>query len=488
MMALKASASTAYDVSWSAINWDRIYAQVNRLQMRIAKAIREGKHNKAKALQWILTQSYSAKLLAVKRVTQNRGNKTAGVDKAIWKTSKQKLKAVMSLKRRGYQPLPLRRIYIPKNGNKLKLRPLSIPTMRDRAMQALYLLALEPISETVADINSYGFRPKRSAADAIEQCFKALAKRKSASWILECDIKSCFCKISHEWLLNNIPMDRAILSKWLNSGYIDQQQFIATTEGVAQGSISSPTILTLTLAGLEAALKTATKPKVDKVNLIIYADDFVITGATKEILEETVKPVVTNFLKERGLELSEEKTLITHIDDGFDFLGFNIRKYNGKLLIKPAKKNINRFLDNIRRLIKSKATVQTEHLIRLLNPKIRGWANYYRHVVAKKVFDTVDHYIFEAIWKWAKRRHPIKNLLWIRKRYFCRLDGDNWTFNAGLQPYQGRYRLLSLFKAKSVEIKRHIKIRAEANPYNPKYKEYFEKRKLSNREYKTFLS
>lgn len=162
-------------------------------------------------------------------------------------------------------------------------------------------------------------------------------------------------------------------------------------------------------------------------------------------------------------------------------------KYNGKLLTKPAKKNINSFLDNIRRLIKSKATIQTEYLIRLLNPKIRGWANYYRHVVAKKVFDAIDHHIFEAIWKWAKRRHPNKNQLWIRNKYFCRLDGDNWVFNAGIKPHQGRYKLLNLFKAKSVPIQRHIKIRAEANPYNPEYKEYFEKRKLSNRGYKILL-
>ena len=335
-MTAKADAPLTY-VKWYDIDWDIIETQVKQMQMRIAKAIRRGEHRRAKSLQWLLTHSYYAKLLAVRRVTQNRGCKTPGVDKVVWRTPNQKLRAVDMLNRRGYNPKPLRRIYIPKKNG--KLRPLGIPTMLCRAMQALHLLALEPVSESIADCQAYGFRPKRSCADAIEQCFRILAVGNRAQWVLEGDIKACFDEIDHQWLLNNVPMDKSILSKWLNAGFVDKGQLFPTNAGTPQGGIISPTLLTITLAGLEHAIKSATKQQ-DKINLVTYADDFIITGASKEILENTVKPIVEEFIKIRGLELSTEKTIITHIDKGFDFLGFNVRKYNGKLLIKPAKKNI----------------------------------------------------------------------------------------------------------------------------------------------------
>jgi RNA-directed DNA polymerase len=475
MMVQNTNASSAC-TSWDSIDWNTAQRQVKQLQMRIAKAIREGKYRKAGSLQWILTHSFYAKVLAIKRVTQNQGSKTAGVDNIIWRTPNQKLRAVKQLRRRGYKPLPLRRIYIPKRNG--KLRPLSIPTMKDRAMQALHLLALEPIVESIADNNAYGFRPHRSTADAIEQCFRALSMKSSAKFVLEADIKSCFDTISHQWLLGNTPIDKHILSLWLKSGFIDQQQLYATSEGVPQGGIISPTLLTFTLSGLEKAIKNATNPK-DKVNLITYADDFIVTANSREILEQTVKPIIVNFLNERGLELAIEKTFITHINQGFDFLGFNIRKYKDKLLIKPARENITIFLNNIRNIVKAHPTIKTEYLIGLLNPKIRGWANYYRHVVAKAIFRKVDSFVFHAIWKWAKRRHQKKSLTWIYKHYFCTVGNDRWVFNAGMVPYQGRFKLLSLNKASAVAIKRHIKVQAAANPYHPKYQEYFEKRMRS---------
>jgi RNA-directed DNA polymerase len=455
-------ASSAYMMRWNAINWQTVKSHVRRLQMRIAKAIREKRYGKAKALQWLLTHSFYAKLLAVKRTTGNRGGKTAGVDGIVWKTSQQKMQAAKSLKRRGYRSQPLRRVYIPKKSG--KLRPLGIPVMKCRAMQALHLLALEPVAEMLVDKNAYGFRPMRSTADAIEQCFIALARKHSSQWIIEGDIRSCFDKISHEWLISNILMDKPILSKWLSAGYMDKGVLHRTLEGTPQGGLISPTLMNLTMKGLEQTVANCVS-KTDKVNVVIYADDFIITGKSKEILEEKVMTAVANFLQVRGLELSDEKTRITHIDDGFDFLGFNVRKYKGKLLTKPSKKNVKAFLDDVRRIIKSKRGSKTEVLIHTLNPKIRGWANYFRHKVSKKTFGYVDHCIFQALSRWIKRRHPNKNAEWRRDRYFRRQGTRDWIFHTTVyDKKRGRKVNLDLFRALNVAIKRHIKIKAEATP------------------------
>ena len=330
------AASTKFP-SWDVIHWQTVEKLVRRLQMRIAKAIREGKHSRAKSLQWILTHSYSAKLLAVKRVSSNKGSKTPGIDGVVWNTAKKKMDAVKLLQRRGYKPQALRRVYIPKKNG--KQRPLGIPCMVERGQQALHLLGLEPISETIADHNAYGFRPKRSCADAIAQCFLALCRKQSSQWILEGDIKSCCDKIGHEWLKDNVLMDKQILNKWLKAGYIDKGVFYHTEEGTPQGGIISPTLMLLTLKGLEDVAKQLATHRSDKINVITYADDFIITGTSKELLVNKVKPAIKKFLEIRGLQLSDEKTKITHIKEGFDFLGFNIRKYKcEKLLIKPANR------------------------------------------------------------------------------------------------------------------------------------------------------
>ena len=272
--------ASSANTQWSSINWKAIETHVRRLQMRIAKATREGRYGKAKALQWLLTHSNSAKLLAVRKVTSNKGSKTAGVDSVIWTTAKQKLEAVKQFGKRGYESSPLRRVYIPKSNG--KQRPLGIPTMMDRAMQALYLLALEPISETTADRHSYGFRPKRSCHDAIGQCFLTLSRKDAPQWVLEGDIKGCFDNISHDWMLKHIETDKAILKQWLNAGYMEQRQWHETTAGTPQRGIISPTLANMVLDGLEVAVKAATSPT-ERVNVVRYADDFIITCNSKEM-------------------------------------------------------------------------------------------------------------------------------------------------------------------------------------------------------------
>lgn len=474
-----ACAPSGVHSNWRSIDWAGCDGNVRRLQARIVKAVREGRWGKVKALQWLLTHSLSGKAIAVRRVTENNGRKTPGVDGVTWSTPSAKSEAMLSLTRRGYQPLPLKRVLIPKSNG--KMRPLGIPTMRDRAMQALYLLALEPVAETTADRNSYGFRSQRSTADAREQCFKLLAQRRSAQWILEGDIKGCFDNISHEWLLANTFTDRAILKEWLEAGFIYQRKLFPTEAGTPQGGIISPTLANLTLDGLEKLLRhhfggSREQIRQNKVSLVRYADDFVVTGSSKELLEDRVKPLVVAFLADRGLTLSEEKTRVTHIDEGFDFLGWNVRKYDGKLLIKPSRKNVRSFMDKIREVVKVNRQAKTENLIGVLNPIIRGWAAYHQGTVAKQTFSMVDHWIWWKTWRWACRRHPNKGAGWLKRKYFRASASRNWVFSAQAEDRKDRRRVQTLAMASDTKIQRHLKIRGEANPFDPEWSGYFETR------------
>ena len=461
--------------NWESIDWLVVSQQVKRLQRRIAKAAKDQKWGKVKSLQWLLTHSRSAKLLAVKKVTSNRGNKTPGVDGEIWSTSNQKLSGAGSLRRRGYQPKPLRRIYIPKSN--AQKRPLGIPCIKDRAYQALHLLALEPVSETTADPNAYGFRPYRSTADAIAQCFNVLCRKSSARWVLEGDIKSCFDEIDHSWLAESIPMDTCVLKKWLRCGFMDKGVLQYTKSGTPQGGVISPTLMLMTLQGLEQCVKSVCQ-RSDKVHVVVYADDFVIIASSKEVLINTVKPAVERFLSLRGLRLSDEKMEVAHIDEGFDFLGFNIRKYSGKLLIKPARSNCLKFLRTLTQLLKDMRAESAATVIRMLNPKIRGWVNYYRHVVSSQIFSTIAHRIFWMTWRWAKRRHPNKSASWVKRKYFCTVDHNHWVF-FGREHISLPVQIL--FSPTSVSIERHVKIKSLANPHDPTYISY-----LGNRRRKGF--
>ena len=455
------------------------------LCLRIAKAVKENRVGKIKSLQWTLTHSFYAKAIAVKRVTENKGKRTPGVDGVCWISNEDKFNAIFTLQRRGYQPQPLRRIYIPKkNGKK---RPLSIPTMKDRAMQTLHKMALEPVTETLADGTSYGFRPNRCVQDAIEQCFVDLARKTAPEWVLEGDIKGCFDNINHEWMQKNIPMDKEILHKFLKAGFVEKGKLNATDQGTPQGGTISPTLCNYVLDGLERLLKNKFKRYWSKgrqinpkVNLVRYADDFIITGASEELLRNEVLPLVKEFMHERGLELSDEKTVITNIHDGFDFLGCNIRKYGDKLLTKPSKQNVKSIMRKIRGTIKKFRTGKQSDLIKCLNPIIRGWVNFQKYNVSSVAFRYVDWQTFKALWRWCRRRHKNKPAAWIRDKYFHRIGNRSWTFSEKLT--EDNY--LALVYATDTNITRFTRIKAEANPYDEIWMEYFAERK--NKSYSNF--
>ncbi|MGI2298259.1 group II intron reverse transcriptase/maturase [Candidatus Cardinium hertigii] len=487
------SAPTDNSQAWNQLSWKKCQRVVMRLQRRIVKAVQKGRWGKVKALQHLLTRSFSGKALAVKRVTENQGKKTSGVDRQLWSTQNTKFQGIRQLKQRGYKPSPLKRIYISKSNG--KSRPLGIPTMQDRAMQALYLFALEPVSETTSDRHSYGFRPKRSCADAIAASRILLATHNRPQWILEGDIKGCFDNINHEWLMQHIPMEKRVLHSWLKAGFLESKILYSTTAGTPQGGIISPMLANLTLDGLEKLLEgrfgrmgSKKRAKIRSgVNVIRYADDFIISGNTREILEKEVKPLVSSFLSERGLILSEEKTKITHTDTGFDFLGCNIRRYNNKkLIIKPSKEGIKRFLKKARILIRANIGSTQAIIIKLLNPLLRGWGNYYRHVCAKKSFSKIDHEIMCALWKWAKKRHPRKGLRWIKHRYFKIRGLRQWVFASSIAG--NHLKEMRLLKLSDIPIRRHIKVKADANPLDIRWKKYFEERAIRTKMFKSSFS
>lgn len=437
---------------WNEFPWNDALSYVNRLQKRIAKAVKERKFRLAKRLQYLLTHSFYAKALVVKKVIGNTGSRTTGVDGVKWRLPHEIMKAVLSLTDKGYEAHPLSRIFIPKS-NTGKMRPLSIPTYYDRAMQALYALALQPWAETTADRTSFGFRIYRSAQDAAEYLLMCLNKKNSAPYILEGDIKGCFDNISHEWLIREIPMDKRVLNEFLKAGYIHEGAYFDTLTGVPQGGIISPILANMALDGIEHLLKCRFKNQ--KVNLVRYADDWVVTAKSKEVALE-IKNVISEFLKERGLSLSEEKTTIVHIEDGFDFLSWNFRKFNGKVLMKPSKKAVVTIIRSIGDIILNAKGWTQEALIRKLNPVITGWTMYHRCGSASQTFRNLDALTWGMLWHWAKRRHPGKGNHWVARKYWHSVHNSNWTFTTFTYTFR---------RFTDTKIRYHKLLQMTRNPY-----------------------
>jgi RNA-directed DNA polymerase len=346
-------------------------------------------------------------------------------------------------------------------------------------MQAIVKAALEPEGEARFEANSYGFRPGRCTMDAIVAIHTTLSRKDSSLWVLDADISGCFDNIDHEPLLAKLPVFTTTLRRWLKAGAVELGFFSPTGTGTPQGGVCSPLLANVALDGMERLFdaedakgrpKRPTKHKgINKgIAVIRYADDFVITAPTREVLETYAKPRVEKFLKERGLALSEAKTRIVHIAEGFNFLGFHIRKFGkrGTLLTVPQKEKVLKHLRTIRSYLDAHKQTPAVEVIKTLNPVIRGWANYYRHCAASEVFSKVRHAQWHMLWKWAKRRHPNKSSKWVRARYFKR-DGY-WTF---------REEKAELVKPDATPITRFVKVIGRSSPYNPTLKEYWTERK-----------
>lgn len=451
------------EFQWKSINWREVETYVNRLQVRIAKATKDKNWNTVKRLQYLLTHSYYAKALAVRNITTNKWKNTSGVDKELWSTPASKMCGVLSLTDKNYKAKPLRRVYMEKTVK----HSISIPCMYDRAMQALYALALDPVAEVTADTKSFGFRKGRSCHDACEYIFAALSRKASVQWVLEGEINRCFDQISHEWLTQNIPMDKSVLKQFLKAGYVFENELFPTIDAITQGGVISTILANMALDGMQEMLVNhfdlSEKDEISvfvhhesKVNFVRYANKFIVTATTKEIVEEA-KGFIREFLKTRGLELLEGKSTITHINDGFDMLDWTFRKFKGKLIIKPSKKSRKSFVVSLSETIlkRGKAWKQ-EVLIETLNQQIRGWTNYHRFVCASEAFAHIDYILYELLWRWAKRRHPHKGNLWVLLNYWHKRDNCNRVFSIEDK---------ELLRVDHISIVRHTKVRMDANPY-----------------------
>jgi RNA-directed DNA polymerase len=447
--------------SFSTSNIRRCQEYVSQMQMRLDKAVASNDKGKIRWYAHLLSKrSRAAKIVAVYHITaENEGRHTAGVDGIrIEKDgsredkTRQRLELLKGINIER-KPLPIRRVYIDKgNGKK---RPLGISTMHDRIVQDIIRMAIEPIAEYHFNGNSYGYRPKRRSQDAIGHLFAKLSRKRSPRWVIEGDIERCFDNISHEHITNTLnewgvsnPIRRT-LKKMLKAKVGYGERLCEVESGTAQGNVISPMLANVALTALDDYCE-----RYSRYNPIVrYADDFVIVCKEEEEARR-IKDEVGRFLKDKvGLTLSPEKTAVTHISEGFNFLGFNIRKYRDKLIIKPQKEKVVGFLRDISELLSQNKSAKPQTIIRMLNPKLQGFRLYYRFVASKETFSKIKHSLWEKLWRWVKRRHPNKPRKWIKRKYFTRIMSEDYVFTD-----EKGQRILNVSK---IPIVRYIKIKSE---------------------------
>ena len=465
--------------TWQAIDWNANRRIVRNLRQRIYRASREGNRRKLRSLQRLMLKCRANRETSIRRVTQlNAGRDTPGVDKVTVKTPEARTALMVELS--TYEPWkakPVRRVYIPKaNG---KPRPLGIPTVLDRCMQAVVKNALEPEWEAKFEPCSYGFRPGRSCHDAIERIYSIVNPRSWKHWVVDADITGAFDNIQHKTIsdaLSRFPA-KGLVTAWLKAGLMEKGRFERTEMGTPQGGVISPLLANIALHGMEEGVGIAYKRKGEywtiKGNraLVRYADDFVIFTETKADAL-AAKQDISGWLQERGLTLSEEKTKVRHLIEGFDFLGFNIRHYpvsntktGKKLLITPSKKSVEKFHDRLRQEWKALVGHSAGKVIRKLTPMVRGWTNYFRHGVSQKRFAKIDDLMFQRTVRWCRYTHPLKPWKWLTRTYFRTIRGNKWVFGAGNS---------HLSKANWTPIIRHVGVRFDASPDDGTLKGYWE--------------
>ena len=463
---------------WRQVDWRRAEADVRRLRQRIFTASTAGDLPRVRRLQKLMLRSRANTLISVRRVTErNAGRLTAGVDGEVVLTPEAKMQLVDRIQHDAepFKAMPVRRVYIPKRGSSTKRRPLGIPVILDRVHQARVVNALEPEWEARFDRRSFGFRPGRGCQDAIQAVFE-VAKGKSPKrpWVLDADLASAFDLIAHDHIQTMIGAfpARGMIRQWLKAGVVEQGRLHRTEDGVPQGGVVSPVLLNIALNGMEQAVGvrylSSGSIRTDSPTVIRYADDLVALCHTRQDALE-IKAKLAKWLAPRGLAFNEDKTRVVSLDEGFDFLGFNVRRYRGKLLIKPSKTAIRRIRARLKNEMRSLRGSNARAVIRRLNPIIRGWANYYRSHVAAEIFGDLDTYLWKLTYKWATASHRNKPKSWVTARYFGQFNKarqDRWVFG---DRHSGAY----MHRFAWTKIVRHMVVKSGASPDDSTLADYW---------------